>query len=133
MSTRQIFNNATQQLEDATLTVDANNEIIATFADDSFLKFPTVIVTETAVGEDAPAAVQTEPMTKAALDTLITLHQEHNEGKQIITPEVLAAQEAVHDNALALIDEENETSTDNGNTMPGGDQNDVPPTTNPET
>jgi hypothetical protein len=34
------FNAVTQQVEDAVVTVDKNNEFLVTFADSSFLKFP---------------------------------------------------------------------------------------------
>ena len=44
--TRQIFNAITQQVEEATMTVDHNNEIIATFADGNFVKFPAGLTKE---------------------------------------------------------------------------------------
>jgi len=84
MPTREIFNALTQQLEDAELTVDHNNEIVATFKDGSFLKFPA-------------------GLTKDDFEEQIRLHQVHNEGQEVITPEVEAAKAAERAASLALI------------------------------
>jgi hypothetical protein len=40
MPSRQIFNARTQRCEDADLSIGRNSEVIATFADGTFVKFP---------------------------------------------------------------------------------------------
>lgn len=86
MSKRDIFNTRTQQVEEAELTVDANNEIVATFEDGGIVKFPA------GVG-------------KAELAQLIKQHQDANEGQEIITPEQEAEREAERNKALEVIGE----------------------------
>jgi hypothetical protein len=98
MPTRQIFNATTQQVEEAELSVDQNNEIVATFADGNFVKFPA-------------------GMTAEEFEKQIALVQAHNEGQEIVTPEMEAAKEAERAASLALI---------NGNTMPEGDKTNAP-------
>lgn len=84
MPTRKLFNTKTQTVEDAELTVDANSEIVATFSDGNFIKFPA-------------------GLSKKDFENLIVLHQKHNEGQVIITPEMEAAQVAAKANSEALI------------------------------
>lgn len=100
----QIFNAKTQQLEDVTFSADKNNEIVATFPDGHFLKFPAGTTEEQAL-------------------ELIEAHRVANEGQEIITPEMEAAAEAERqatDDVVAKL---------NGNTMPEGDKtNDSQPT-----
>lgn len=84
MPSRDIFNAATQQVEPAELTVDHNNEIVATFKDGSFLKFPA-------------------GLSKKDFEEQITLHQVHNEGQEVITPEYEAAKAAERKASLDLI------------------------------
>lgn len=81
MTTKKIFNAATQQLEDAELTVDANNEIVATFSDEGFVKFPA-------------------GLTSKEFDHLIAETQSANEGQEVITPEYLEAK--MRDRAASL-------------------------------
>lgn len=113
--TREIFNAATQKLEEASLSVDQNNEIVATFGDGHFLKFPP-------------------GLTKEQFDTAIENVQKANEGQVVITPEMEAAVQEERNNSLALIGAEPETT--NAST-PTGDDAPVAPegaTTNgPET
>ena len=45
MATKLIFNANTQKKEPAELTVDNNGEIVATFEDNSFIKFPASKIT----------------------------------------------------------------------------------------
>ncbi len=96
MATRQIFNANTQQVEDAELAVDSNNEIIATFADGSFLKFPAGL-------DEGEFAAQ------------IVAVQEANQGQEIITPEMEAQRAQQRAASEALIN-------NSGNTMPEGQQ-----------
>lgn len=84
MAKRKLFNATTQQVETATLSVDRNNEVIASFDDGSFVKFPAGLSPE-------------------QFDMLIELQQSANEGQDVLTPEVLAAQEAARANSYALI------------------------------
>lgn len=93
-NTRPLFNARTQQLENATLSVDANNEIVATFADGSFVKFPA-------------------GLSKEQFETAIAEHQKSNEGQEVITPELEAQRAAQRAASEALI----------GNTMPEGQSN----------
>lgn len=86
MPTRDIFNANTQTVEPAELTVDANNEIVATFADKTFLKFPA-------------------GLTQEDFGAQITAVQTANEGQEVITPEIQAEQEAQRANSFALIGE----------------------------
>lgn len=88
MATRKIFNARTQEVEDATLTVDDNNEIVATFEDKGFVKFPAGLA---------------EPQFKK----LIEEHKTHNEGQEVITPEMEAAKVRERAASLALIGDEN--------------------------
>lgn len=89
----QIFNAKTQQLEDVDFAADKNHEIVATFPDGHFLKFP---------------AGTTEEQAKE----LIEAHRVANEGQEVITPEmeaqIEAERQASEDLAAKL----------NGNTMP---------------
>lgn len=98
MATRTIFNAATQQVEDAELTVDQNNEIVATFTDGNFIKFPAGLTSE-------------------EFEAQIAAHQSANEGQVVITAEMEAAEAAERQASEALI---------NGNTMPEGDKTNAP-------
>ena len=46
MASRQVFNPRTQQCETAELTRDRNDELIATFTDGGFVKFPAHLNSE---------------------------------------------------------------------------------------
>lgn len=89
----QVFNAATQQLEDVDWSIDGNGEIVATFGDGSFLKFPAGIDHD-------------------QLQALVDLQQTSNEGQEVITPEDQAAADAQYQASQELINELN------GNTMP---------------
>lgn len=93
----QVFNTRTQQLEDVTWSTDKNNEIIATFEDGSFVKFPAGVN-------------QTE------LAKLVASHKKFNQGQEIITPEQEAANTKQREQAEKLVDKLN------GNTMPTQDK-----------
>lgn len=64
----QIFNARTQAVEEAEMSVDANNEIVATFTDGGVVKFPA-------------------GLSQKDFDKLIADHQSANEGQEVITPE----------------------------------------------
>lgn len=70
----QLFNNATQKNEDVKWSVDRNDELVATFSDKGFVKFPS-------------------GTTKAELQKLAKRYEEVNKGKEIITPEEEAKRE----------------------------------------
>lgn len=91
MPTRQIFNARTQQTETAEMSVDHNNEIVATFKDGSFVKFPA-------------------GLTREQFEDLILAHEADNTGQEPITEESLAAEAELKANSNKLI----------GNTMPQG-------------
>jgi hypothetical protein len=86
MPTRKVFNNAAQQVEDAELTVDHNNEIVITFKDKSFFKLPA-------------------GLTKKEFEAALEAHEVHNKGKELVTPEMIAAAEKERAASLALIGE----------------------------
>lgn len=90
--TREIFNAKTQKVEEAQLYVDNNNEIVATFEDGSFVKFP--------IG-----------MTAKEFESAIAAHQEANHGQEVVTPEIEA--QRVKDRAAseALINGSTEDTT----------------------
>ncbi len=92
MPKREIFNATTQQVELAELSVDKNNEIVATFEDGSFLKFPAGLTSEEFAAQIAAVQV-------------------HNEGQEVITPEMEAAKDAEREASLALIGAEPEQSS----------------------
>lgn len=71
--TKELLNARTQELEDAVMSVDDNNEIIATFDDGSFIKFPA-------------------GLTQKQFDTAIDAHNGANIGQEPITEEYLKAQ-----------------------------------------
>lgn len=81
-----LFNANTQLEEEAETYVDHNNEIVATFADGSFVKFPA--------GLDKPT-----------FESLIEEHKVANEGKEIITEEVEAEAQNQRANSEALIED----------------------------
>ena len=99
----QILNARTQQLENVTWNVDRNNELVASFADGSFLKFPAGLSLE-------------------ELGQLVDKHYQSNVGQEVITQERLAAEEAQRQASNALL------AQLNGNTMPEGSQNNAPVT-----
>lgn len=116
MPKRDIFNATTQQVEPAELTVDKNNDIVATFDDGSFLKFP--------------AGMTAEEFTEH-----IAAVQVHNEGQEVITPEMEAAKDAERAASLALIADDTEAeaapaaseqTNEPGNTMPMEDKTNAP-------
>lgn len=98
MPVRELFNAKTQQLEDAEMTVDDNNEIVATFADGGIIKFPA-------------------SLTKPEFEKLITQHEKRNTGQEVITDEVLELQAAEKANSEELIG-----LTTNDNTMSDEDK-----------
>jgi len=91
MATKKLFNAKSQQVEDAEFTVNDNHEILATFADGGFVKFP-------------PGLTQDE------FDALLEAHQSANEGQEPVTEESIAAEAALHNNSLALIGEKPEAT-----------------------
>lgn len=88
----QIFNAKTQQSEEVVFSVDPNREIIATFPDGHFLKFPA-------------------GTSKEDLLSLIEEHEAANQGQEIITPEMEAAAAAEREAAEALVNELNSDNT----------------------
>jgi len=96
------FNANTQQEEEVTWASDATGELICTFPTGHFLKFPKGI-------------------TKEQVAYLLEEHKLHNQGKEIITPEMEAANQA------ALKVTQDIAQELNGNTMPEGSQNNAPP------
>lgn len=111
MAVRKLFNTRTQQVEDAVLTVDPNNEIVATFEDGGIIKFPA-------------------GLTKDQFEELIAQHQAANEGQEIITAEMEAQKEAERAASLALIGEtpqEAQAPVNDGNTMPESEQYNATP------
>lgn len=104
MPQRDIFNPSTQAVEPADLVVDANNEIVATFANGHFLKFPAGL--DETQFSDQIAVVETA-----------------NSDQIIITPEMEAANEAARAASEALI----------GVSAPEGDQTNDAPDPSPPT
>lgn len=90
MPSTRIFNAKTQKVELAELSVDPNNEIVATFADKSIVKFPA-------------------GLSKDEFKDLVDAHQKANEGQEIITPESEAEAAKQRAASLALIGEEPES------------------------
>lgn len=84
----QVFNAKTQQLEDVTWSVDKNGEVVCTFADGHFYKFPA-------------------GSSKAEIEEYVAKHEQQNAGQVVITPEMEAAQAEADAAAKALIDELN--------------------------
>lgn len=97
MATKKIFHAKTQQVEDAELTVDQNNEIVATFADGAFVKFPAGIDADT-------------------LDKLIAAQEEANTGQEVITAEQEAATAAERAASFAAIGEVDPATVDDTET-----------------
>lgn len=91
----KIFNAKTQQVEEAEMTVDNNNEIVATFDDGGIVKFP--------------AGLSDDEFQK-----LVSEHSLANAGQEIITPETEAAAAKEREASMALIGEQ-----------PEGDKTDV--------
>lgn len=100
MAQKDIFNPLTQQVEPADMSVDHNNEIIATFADGHFLKFPG-------------------GLTEEEFSDHIDAVEEANKGQEVITPEMEAANEAARASNLALIGETPSPEGDKTNDTPG--------------
>lgn len=94
MPSTHIFNAKTQQVELAELSVDDNNEIVATFSDQSIVKFPA-------------------GLSEKEFSDLIKAHKESNEGQEIITPEAEAEAAKQRAASLALIGEEPESDKTN--------------------
>jgi hypothetical protein len=97
-----LFNATTQQNEEAVCTVDTANEIIATFADGNFCKFPAGMTMEEVTAQ--AAAIQAA-----------------SSGQEVITPEMQAAAAEAAAAAQTLADQLNAS-----NTMPEGDQTNAP-------
>lgn len=98
--TRQIFNTSTQQVEEATLAVDHNNDIIATFENGTVVKFPA-------------------GMTKEEFVAAIAEHEKANTGQEIITPEMEAKAAAERKASEDLIN-------DTADTTAGEEQSNAP-------
>lgn len=96
----QVFNAKTQKEENVEWTVDQNRELVATFKDGGFVKFPA-------------------GTTKGDLSKLLKTHKEANDGQEVISPEREAEMEAERRNADKLVAELN------GNPMPKGQSNDT--------
>lgn len=100
----QLFNATTQQDEDVTWSADHNHEIIATFANGHFYKFPAGSTIE-------------------EVQAHATAIKESSQGQEIITPEMEAAAAEEAKVSQDLVDQLNA-----GNTMPQGDQTNAPTT-----
>lgn len=87
MAKKEIFNDTTQEVEVAELSVDQNNEIVAEFKNGHFVKFPA-------------------GLDKKGFQELIDAHHALNEGQEIVTPEMEAEKEAERAASLALIGED---------------------------
>lgn len=85
----QVFNAQTQQMEDVVWSVDAATELVATFADGHFYKFPNDITIED-------------------LQTQVDKIRSDNEGQQVITPEMEQAKTDNEERLQALADELNQ-------------------------
>lgn len=103
----QVFNPKSQKNQNVKWTVDANGEIVCTFPDGHFLKFPA----GTSQGE---------------LNRLVKKHEKVNKGQEIITPEMEAEREANREKAEALVSSLNEDTTS------GSQSNDEESTDNPD-
>jgi hypothetical protein len=99
----QVFNTFTQLEEDVTWSVDGNDEIVATFSDGHFLKFPG-------------------GTTEEQLQEMVDATEKAGQGQEVITPEMEAAQVAQAEADKALVEQLN------GNTIPEGQSNDNIPT-----
>lgn len=84
----QVFHARTQKHEDVVWSTDQNDELLCTFADGHFKKFP--------------AGITTDELTK-----LLALHEESERGQEVITEEVLAKRAAVKAANEALLAELN--------------------------
>ena len=80
----KIFNATTQKIEDAVMSVDANDEIVATFKNGAFLKFPA-------------------GLTKEEFEAQIQAVEDANKGQEVITPEYEAEKAARRAASLELI------------------------------
>lgn len=89
----QVFNATSQQDEDVTWSVDSNNEIVATFADGHFIKFPAGI-------------------TQADLTAACEALKEASQNQEVVTPEMEAEQQAQAEASQNLVDSLNATSED---------------------
>ena len=82
-----LFNAVTQKEEEAEMSVDQNNEIVARFEDGNILKFPA-------------------GLTKTEFKALVKKNREHNEGQEIIAPEMEAEAAKQRAASMALIEED---------------------------
>lgn len=105
MPTRELLNAKTQELESAELSVDDNNEIVATFKDGGVIKFPA-------------------GLTQKQFDNLIETHNDGNIGQEPLTEEYFQAQAKARNASLKLIGAE----PDNANTMAEGGTTNAPST-----
>lgn len=87
----EVFNAKTQALETPAWHVDDNGELVCTFSDGHFYKFPGTI-------------------TKDELAEQVAAMQTSNEGQEIITPEMEEAKAAARASAEALAAEMNGVS-----------------------
>lgn len=88
----QVFNPKSQKHQNVEWAVDANGEIVCTFPDGHFLKFPA----GTSQGE---------------LNRLVKKHEKVNKGQEVITPEMEAEREAAREKSEALVSSLNEDTT----------------------
>lgn len=84
----QVFNATTQKAETPNWEVDANGELVATFKDGSFLKFPS-------------------GTSEADLKKQLNEHEKQNKGQEVITPEMEAKNQADREVAEKLADKLN--------------------------
>lgn len=103
----QIFNAKTQQDEDVIFSVDQNSEIVATFPDGHFLKFP------------AGATVD-------EIQALAVTHKELNSGQEVITPEqeaAMAAQRQASEDVVTQLNGPTSPESDKTNASPDSPDN----------
>lgn len=92
----QVFNTRTQQEENVVWSTDKANDLIATFEDETFVKFPAGLTLE-------------------EVQEFVNKHRDANEAQEVITPEMeaeMAEQQEANEKLLEQL---------NGNTMPEGD------------
>lgn len=80
----KIFNAKSQQIEDAEMSVDDNNEIVATFKDGGIVKFPA-------------------GLSQADFDKLVQAHEDANKGQEVITEEMEQARIDARNASLKII------------------------------
>lgn len=84
----EVFNAKTQETQEPTWSVDQNGELVCTFEDGHFLKFP---------GDT----------TEAQLKRLVMEHQKQADGQEVITPELEAQRAKDLEKVTSLVDKLN--------------------------